>query len=175
MLQIKKNILTATHADLKYVVRQGELCTWAKMSAVQFNCGIEVTLDECLNQVSNQERQDALLSRGKVCREGGKSFADLSSIAKSISSDSLNNFNGSNRIFSPDEEHLPLPEETLSPIMTKRHRVGRVEGWKNPKLPTPIYDCVDPSATLKISKPEHHDTLKSKNAHVKCSLDCIAP
>ena len=38
-------------ADLLRAVRQGELCTWAKLSAIQCNCGIESTLDACIQQV----------------------------------------------------------------------------------------------------------------------------
>jgi hypothetical protein len=38
-------------ADLLRAVRQGELCTWAKLSAIQCNCGIEATLDACIQQV----------------------------------------------------------------------------------------------------------------------------
>lgn len=32
-------------------MRQGELCTWAKLSAIHCNCGIEATLDACIQQV----------------------------------------------------------------------------------------------------------------------------
>lgn len=38
-------------ADLLAAVRQGELCTWAKLSAIHCNCGIEATLDACIQQV----------------------------------------------------------------------------------------------------------------------------
>ena len=35
---------------------QGEQSTWAKMSAIECNCGIEVTLDRCLRKLEARAR-----------------------------------------------------------------------------------------------------------------------
>jgi TAG lipase/steryl ester hydrolase/phospholipase A2/LPA acyltransferase len=50
-LQLWKAVVNPSNADLLRAVRQGELCTWAKLSAIQCNCGIEATLDACIQQV----------------------------------------------------------------------------------------------------------------------------
>jgi hypothetical protein len=44
-------LLVCVVADLLCAVRQGELSTWAKLSAIHCNCGIEATLDACIQQV----------------------------------------------------------------------------------------------------------------------------
>ena len=36
---------------------QGEQSTWAKLSAIESNCGIEVCLDQCLRELELQGRQ----------------------------------------------------------------------------------------------------------------------
>ncbi|KAH7430251.1 hypothetical protein KP509_09G090200 [Ceratopteris richardii] len=43
-------------SELRKSVLQGRRCTWAKLSAIQANCGIELMLDECMI-VLNQQRQ----------------------------------------------------------------------------------------------------------------------
>ncbi|KAK9821995.1 hypothetical protein WJX81_006133 [Elliptochloris bilobata] len=47
-MQIKKSITNPTADDLRTACRQGEQSTWAKLSAIQANCGIETTLDACM-------------------------------------------------------------------------------------------------------------------------------
>eukprot|EP00887_Chlorella_sp_A99_P001278 scaffold14.g1278.t1 len=45
---------------------QGELCAWAKLSAIQSNCGIEATLDACIQQVVALERQQHRAAAGAL-------------------------------------------------------------------------------------------------------------
>lgn len=54
--QFAKLIQNPTPSELRKAVMQGRRCTWAKLSAIQANCGIELMLDECVN-VLNQQRQ----------------------------------------------------------------------------------------------------------------------
>ena len=53
-MEYQGKLLPAPHlpTDLLRAVRQGELCAWAKLSAIQCNCGIEATLDACIQQAS---------------------------------------------------------------------------------------------------------------------------
>ena len=59
---------------------QGEQQTWAKLSAIKANCGIEVCLDECLKKLEAedkaarkaeaQKRQQAGLKPSRAAEEG---------------------------------------------------------------------------------------------------------
>ncbi|KAK9804424.1 hypothetical protein WJX72_011952 [[Myrmecia] bisecta] len=51
--QLKKAITNPSKDDLVMACRQGEQVTWSKLSAIQANCGIETTLDECLIKLSD--------------------------------------------------------------------------------------------------------------------------
>ncbi|KAK9843908.1 hypothetical protein WJX84_008684 [Apatococcus fuscideae] len=50
-LQIKKAITNPSKEDLLQASRQGETATWAKLSAIHTNCGIEMMLDSCLTKL----------------------------------------------------------------------------------------------------------------------------
>lgn len=54
--QLAKTVIGPRRGDLLQAVRQGETCTWAKLSAIQCNCGIESTLDSCIQLVAGWER-----------------------------------------------------------------------------------------------------------------------
>eukprot|EP00250_Pteridium_aquilinum_P024362 c28971_g1_i1 orf=67-2187(+) len=56
LAQFAKLIQNPTPAELRKSVMQGRRCTWAKLSAIQANCGIELMLDECVI-VLNQQRK----------------------------------------------------------------------------------------------------------------------
>ncbi|EIE18504.1 patatin-domain-containing protein [Coccomyxa subellipsoidea C-169] len=51
-MQLKKSITNPTNKDLLDACKQGEQVTWAKLSAIQANCGIEATLDACMLRLS---------------------------------------------------------------------------------------------------------------------------
>ncbi|BDA48233.1 Triacylglycerol lipase SDP1 [Coccomyxa sp. Obi] len=51
-MQLKKSITNPTNKDLLDACKQGEQVTWAKLSAIQANCGIEMTLDACMLRLS---------------------------------------------------------------------------------------------------------------------------
>jgi TAG lipase/steryl ester hydrolase/phospholipase A2/LPA acyltransferase len=57
-LQLAKAMVGTTQADILHAAHQGEVCTWAKLSAIQSNCGIEAMLDACIQQVISWERSD---------------------------------------------------------------------------------------------------------------------
>ncbi len=50
---------------------QGEQSTWAKLSAIKSNCGIEVCLDKCLRELEHQGRL-AREDEAKKRREAGQ-------------------------------------------------------------------------------------------------------
>lgn len=86
--QLARGVAGASRRHLIAALRQGEAATWAKMSAVQCNCGIEATLDECIQQVAAWEREEAKERRAaaqaavKPLRAVGRlpSWADLDSL-----------------------------------------------------------------------------------------------
>lgn len=166
VLQLTKTIIPATQEDLRTVVRQGELCTWSKMSAVQCNCGIEVTLDACLRQVSTWERQNSVHQHSRAASyDLGKH-----SMIRSISTDSLyknNNAVADVQVWQADEEHLPLPEEMIS-----SPQVSDLESIKHQRIPDAAYECVDTSvANFDVSKPR----VPKSASFQRNSLDFIAP
>ena len=57
LLHMKSVVSTPTPKDIVAIFKMGEVSTWRKMSAVQCNCGIELTLDECLHKVVVLDRQ----------------------------------------------------------------------------------------------------------------------
>ena len=57
-------------AELVVLRAQGEQSTWAKLSAIKSNCGIEVCLDKCLRELEHQSRL-AREDEAKTRREAG--------------------------------------------------------------------------------------------------------
>jgi hypothetical protein len=55
--QVGKAIINPTQESLLEAIHSGERCTWEKLAAIQCNCSIEMTLDQCLNIVVASERQ----------------------------------------------------------------------------------------------------------------------
>lgn len=55
---------------------QGEQSTWAKLSAIKSNCGIEVCLDKCLRELEHQGRL-AREEEAKKRREAGQAPSRL--------------------------------------------------------------------------------------------------
>ncbi|EFN56547.1 hypothetical protein CHLNCDRAFT_144196 [Chlorella variabilis] len=129
--------------------RAGRLCTWGKLSAIQCNCGIESTLDACIQQVSTWERQERRKRAAAAAAGGGggagagcgaplksriPSWMHLpSAVAKSASQDSLAGFD--NDGIYDDDDHLPLPEE-------------RAVGGPRAYFPAAAFDCIDTSANV---------------------------
>jgi hypothetical protein len=69
--QFAKLISNPTSTDLRKAVMQGRRATWAKLSAIQANCGIELMLDECVSELNRRrkvlremERSSAIQSHG---------------------------------------------------------------------------------------------------------------
>mmetsp|Transcript_7727 Transcript_7727/g.15526 ORF Transcript_7727/g.15526 Transcript_7727/m.15526 type:complete len:692 (+) Transcript_7727:28-2103(+) len=60
LLHMKSVVSTPTPEDIIAIFKMGEVSTWRKMSAVQCNCGIELTLDECLHKTVVLDRQDGV-------------------------------------------------------------------------------------------------------------------
>jgi len=84
--QLAKGIIGPSRSALLQAFRQGELSTWAKMSAIQCNCGIEATLDACIQQVAAWERAEQkdrrLTAAAAMPLKSGRllSWADLESL-----------------------------------------------------------------------------------------------
>lgn len=72
---------------------QGEQSTWAKLSAIKSNCGIEVCLDKCLRELEHQsrlaredeakKRREAGLAPSKIAEEGAAATGDSEGAAQS--------------------------------------------------------------------------------------------
>lgn len=54
--QFAKLITNPTPPELRKAVMQGRRCTWAKLSAIQANCGIELMLDECVSELNRRRK-----------------------------------------------------------------------------------------------------------------------
>ncbi|KAG6552791.1 hypothetical protein Mapa_005739 [Marchantia paleacea] len=54
--QFAKIIQNPTPSELRKAVMQGRRCTWAKLSAIQANCGIELMLDECVSELNRRRK-----------------------------------------------------------------------------------------------------------------------
>ena len=57
--QMARIIANPSPTELRKAVLQGRRATWSKLSAIQANCGIEVTLDGCVSEL-NRRRKLAL-------------------------------------------------------------------------------------------------------------------
>lgn len=53
---VSKTIMNPTQDDLLLAVRNGELATWERMSAIECNCTLEATLDTCLHSLQEKVR-----------------------------------------------------------------------------------------------------------------------
>lgn len=57
---------------------QGERVTWAKLAAIRANCGIELTIDSCLAQLTSEVKQQRVLqtrtSRNSLKANQGQGF-----------------------------------------------------------------------------------------------------
>ncbi|MCO5566297.1 hypothetical protein L7F22_019973 [Adiantum nelumboides] len=83
LAQFTKLIVNPTPVELRKSVMQGRRSTWAKLSAIQANCGIELMLDECVI-VLNQQRQ--LQRNSEKCATPTGAGQTLSGSAKRIPS-----------------------------------------------------------------------------------------
>ncbi|KAL2629731.1 hypothetical protein R1flu_014417 [Riccia fluitans] len=54
--QFAKMIQNPTPSELRKAVMQGRRSTWAKLSAIQANCGIELMLDECVSELNRRRK-----------------------------------------------------------------------------------------------------------------------
>lgn len=59
--ELRRAIVNPNRKELAEVAHQGQLEAFAKLSAVQSNCAIEMTLDECMARVTSE-----LMRRDKV-------------------------------------------------------------------------------------------------------------
>jgi TAG lipase/steryl ester hydrolase/phospholipase A2/LPA acyltransferase len=83
--QLAKGLIGPSRSALLQAIRQGELSTWAKISAIQCNCGIEATLDACIQQVAAWERfeqKERKTAAASMPLKSGRlpSWADLDSL-----------------------------------------------------------------------------------------------
>lgn len=61
---VGKAIINPTTEELVGAVKVGEVATWEKLSAIECNCAIEVTLDGCVAHLTNRARERPLSSLG---------------------------------------------------------------------------------------------------------------
>eukprot|EP00270_Netrium_digitus_P008652 TRINITY_DN2598_c0_g1_i5.p1 TRINITY_DN2598_c0_g1~~TRINITY_DN2598_c0_g1_i5.p1 ORF type:complete len:1063 (-),score=242.22 TRINITY_DN2598_c0_g1_i5:254-3442(-) len=54
--QFIRIIQNPTPSELRKAVMQGRRCTWAKLSAIQANCGIELMLDQCVSELNHRRK-----------------------------------------------------------------------------------------------------------------------
>ncbi|GAB4818468.1 hypothetical protein N2152v2_005514 [Parachlorella kessleri] len=175
LAQLRGALLTPSRAQLAAAARMGELCAWSKLSAIQCNCGIEVTLDACIQQVSTWERQERRnrlganmplksrvpswmhLSGAAAAGEPGAGCGgSLGTMRGSASCVSLAHSDGfDNDGVYDDDDHLPLPEER-APLEKIFHAPA-------------MLDCTDASVAWSFSGPSRASQLQ----HLKASTDAL--
>ncbi len=82
---------------------QGRRCTWAKLSAIQANCGIELMLDECVSELNRRRKIQRQAERHSTAQAHG-GMGRSSSATKRIPS--WNNMARENSWGSMDEEGM---------------------------------------------------------------------
>jgi len=110
-LQLRKSVLTPTHAELVQAAHTGELSTWAKLSAIQCNCGIEATLDSCIQKVTFWEHQERAKRRASAMPLKARcaSMADLKHGLAQLERESSNPSVGNTTVPSSDDDKARLP------------------------------------------------------------------
>ncbi|CAK9873240.1 unnamed protein product [Sphagnum jensenii] len=83
--QFAKIITNPTPTDLRKAVMQGRRCTWAKLSAIQANCGIELMLDECVSELNCRRKIQRQAERNSTAQSHG-GIGRFSSATKRIPS-----------------------------------------------------------------------------------------
>ncbi len=89
--------------DLRKAVMQGRRCTWAKLSAIQANCGIELMLDECVSELNRRHKIRRQAERNSTAQAHG-GMRRSSSATKRIPS--WNNMARENSWGSMDDEGM---------------------------------------------------------------------
>jgi TAG lipase/steryl ester hydrolase/phospholipase A2/LPA acyltransferase len=114
-------------ADLLAAARAGEAATWARLPAIQATCGVEATLDACIQQVATWQRAARRAPAAAKGAGAGAAAAPLRAPGASHASDG---------VFEPGEEAPPAPEE----------RAARGAPAAVVPAPAPGLACVDDSA-----------------------------
>lgn len=76
--QFAKIITNPTPIDLRKAVMQGRRCTWAKLSAIQANCGIELMLDECVSELNRRRKALREIERSNAMQNSHGGMRGLS-------------------------------------------------------------------------------------------------
>ena len=61
-----KAAMNPTSYSLKVAIAEGQRMTWPKIAAIQANCAIEQTLDECMWELKKSVNNSLLKSRGRI-------------------------------------------------------------------------------------------------------------
>lgn len=124
--QFAKIITNPTPTDLRKAVMQGRRSTWAKLSAIQANCGIELMLDECVSELNR---------RRKALREIERSSAAALQSGNNNNNSSNNNNMGRRRI--PSWNHLARENSCGSLDEVENLEGGQQGGpWGGPSMRT---------------------------------------
>jgi TAG lipase/steryl ester hydrolase/phospholipase A2/LPA acyltransferase len=172
--QLAKGIIGPSRSALLQAVRQGELSTWAKISAIQCNCGIEATLDACIQHVAAWERaeqKDRRMTAAALPSKSGRlpSWADLDSLQQQHQQKFPHNMPGSSSVeslYSMSLSHavgaigagatgVPSPGAVAAPGCMPKYRVS-----SHGSLPAAAGPGVFPSPE-KEGGPRTHNTRVS--------------
>jgi hypothetical protein len=194
--QLAKAIIGPTREDALVAARQGEVSTWAKLSAIQCNCGIESTMDECIQQLSEWERAER--SKRKAATRPLKarlsSWAEMQALrrlAQSSSADSLMSLHHGD-LDTGYAEHAvtcqaspPLPKCALpyrSHMGLPTTKSASPRGGEKPAVDekyfasSPGIDCTDDSANPFFDFPgEERKSCGWTSDGARGSLDWMAP
>jgi TAG lipase/steryl ester hydrolase/phospholipase A2/LPA acyltransferase len=195
LAQLRAALAPPAHAALVAAVRQGELSTWAKLSAIQCNCGVEATLDACIQEAATRERLDRRAAQPLKARcptvHAGLAAMGLCAAA---SSDSLAPCEegaapaapsgAHDGVWEPAEEHLPLPEERRLGPPPRRRAVGFCAYAAAPARAA--FECTDASANAlasfapggaspRAAAPGGSEDGAAARRGARRSLDVVAP
>lgn len=74
-LSTAKSVINLSPQDVTVAMQEGRRAAWAKLSAIQANCAIEATIDDCLRQVTAAARAARGARRAKPPRGADKAAA----------------------------------------------------------------------------------------------------
>ncbi|XP_077219463.1 patatin-like phospholipase family protein isoform X1 [Tasmannia lanceolata] len=166
LAQYSKIIQNPSHVELQKAANQGRRCTWEKLSAIKANCGIELSLDECV----------ALLNHMRRLKRSAERAAASHGLASTV------RFSASRRIPSWNciarENSSGSLEEDVTDIAASFHQAGGGPPPRNLRLYRNLHDesdseseSVDLNSWTRSGGPLMRTTSANKFIHFVQNLD----
>eukprot|EP00899_Mesostigma_viride_P026940 jgi/Mesvir1/7430/Mv19211-RA.2 len=163
--QMRKVIANPTREDVMSAVLQGERLAWGKVSSIIANCSIEMTLDECVQELRARKKAQQHQLVGTFMRQLDKDsrIPSWNTLARPASSDSMasssdegSSHSGRSRPQEPAPKGLSAPTKAhaaheAARARVKKRRVRHKEGAVFPSAarkggepPVGVFDVMSP-------------------------------